>query len=212
MTARHWSEMFAAVQHIAHLPLTFDKQIKQICAFAMQNPTLYTPSEYWQTVVSNALPYEAIMAWSKAALVELPSCNHWSLLMLDCGDGGDVFRLTDFQINPAIRYEDFESVARAKTLRHGEDFPIPMAQGRVPKNIADHSIGELQHPVLSYDSLDINSSLLWLSMATFALCETLRDATFCKQILQGRKKMMVMSGFEAIFFYVGVVSNEGLGF
>jgi hypothetical protein len=49
-------------------------------------------------------------------------------------------------------------------------------------------------------------------MATFALCETLRDATFCKRILQGRKKMMLMSGFEEIFFYVGVVSNEGLNF
>lgn len=157
------------------------------------------------------------MSWAQDGLDNLPPHNHWSLLILDCGDGADTFILTDCCIAPQVRYESFEKTVRAEVVRYGEDFPVSLENGKEPIRVAEHNIRELKHSILSsYHPPSTwegyNHDLLWLAVATFALRETLHNVQFCQRILKGRQKIMLMSGYEEIFFYLGVVTDQGLRF
>lgn len=214
-----WEFMFAAVQKIVQSASSPEDGLQQLLAFAAQNPDQYDEPDYWKTVASTKIPFDTLKSWATAGLEQLAASSGWSLLILDCGDCPDLFGLCNLQLADEAEFEQFHRVARTEALRHFEAYPRPGLFYNQTGDLilADHNVAELEYPLLDWntdrsgdaDWHGKNGEMLWLTVANLALCDVLRDAKFCQSILKGRQKILVISGYEEIFFYVGIISEAG---
>jgi hypothetical protein len=203
MVTPDWDSMFKGVQSIAQSSASISDGLRQLIAFAAAHSAQYDEPDYWQRVVS----------WAVEGLEKLEPFEGWSLILLDCGDCPDTFYLAESRFANAI--DDFFYVANSKVVVSADEFP-PMAFDQ-RRDLAMHGVGELNHSLLSYRLFDnhwhgANGELLWLGLASLALCQPLHYAQFCRHMLKGRKQIWLMSGFEEIFFYLGKVTEAGLSF
>ncbi|MEO8391985.1 MAG: hypothetical protein ABI700_03245 [Chloroflexota bacterium] len=202
-----WSQMFEAAQTLVQNSPDWRTGIARTIAFARQNPAIYA-ADYWQSVSADDLPIDVVTSWAVAGFECLERYEGGAVAILDCGDCPDVFRLAEGRFSSETSLEAFRSFSKTDALRSGEEFPGITSISEV----AYHHVRELTHPILNWSGHDYHGDdgyLLWLSVATLALLEPLRDLAFCKRILRGRSEIILMSGFEEIFFYVGTISAAG---
>jgi hypothetical protein len=202
-----WYSMFETVQTIVKTSLDWRTGITDVIAYARRNPATYS-ADYWQAVSADELPFDTVTSWAVEGFERFESYEGGTVAILDCGDCPDVFRLTDARFSFEMSFEQFCSFAKIDAPRPGEGFSgISLAF-----EVANHHVRELTHPLLNWQGHDYhgdNGYLLWLSVATLALREPLRDLNFCQRLLHGRSEIILMSGFEEIFFYVGTISAAG---
>ena len=202
--------MFGGVQRIVQSSSSGLAGLAEIVAFARQHPEAYAV-DYWNAVSPNEVPMQVISGWAVEGFEKLEAGADWSLIMLDCGDAPDSFRLSECRFAPDMMPDRFRAFATADTVRSGKEFPGAQSVTELSK----HHVDELNHSLLNwrqsaqgYDGS--NGYLLWLGAASLALCDSVRDPVLCQRILRGRSAMVLMSGFEEIFFYSGTISSAGL--
>ncbi|MEO8611570.1 MAG: hypothetical protein ABI690_26970 [Chloroflexota bacterium] len=211
----NWAGMFAGVQAVVRSAEGTADGIQRTCAFAAQHPDEYDEPDYWARVASSTFPFDTLIGWIHEGLLALEPLDGEvrSLLLLDCGDCPDGLWLGECRTPSVSDYAGFERYVKANVVVEGEDF----AQAHIKdvKVLTHHLVTELNDPILSYPLFDkqwhgTNGYLLWLAAASLALSQPLRDANFCRQILHNRERLLIMSGFEEIFFDLGTVTPDGL--
>jgi hypothetical protein len=213
MPTRDWELMFKGAQSIAQSSVSISDGLRQLMVFAAAHSAQYDEPDYWKRIESGEFPSDTLVSWAADGLEKLEPFEGWSLVMLDAGDCPDTFYLAESRFAHVM--DDFFHHANSKVVVSADEFP-PMAFDQ-RHDLAMHGLDELNHPILSYHLFDkhwhgANGELLWLGLVTLALCQPLRDTQFCRRILQGRKQILLMSGFEEIFFYLGKVTGAGLTF
>jgi hypothetical protein len=208
-----WEGMFASVQEIVRTAEDTADGIQRTCAFAAQYRDEYDEPEFWERVTATKFPFDTLETWIQDGLNLLDSPESQSLLVLDCGDCPDGLWLGNSLTPSAERFREFEQFAKSNVVVAGEDFA--RAGIKDVQILTNHLVIELNHPILSYLLFDrqwhgTNGYLLWLAVASLALCHPLRDPNFCRQILSVRESLLLMSGYEEIFFYLGTVTADGL--
>ncbi len=208
-----WEGMFAGARDMVRAAEGLEDGIRQLYAFAARNPAVYDEPKFWERVASAQFPFDTLDTWVREGLIALDSAQGQAILVLDCGDCPDIFRLEACLVPSTAAYEDFGQYAKSNVVVAGEDFA--RASIKEVRVLTQHHVTELNHPILSYPLYDkgwhgANGYLLWLGVASLALCQPLRDAAVCRSILGQRDKMLVMSGYEEIFFTLGSVSTRGL--
>lgn len=213
----NWSLIFSGVQEIVPSSLGLENGLNTILEFAKRHSDEYDEPTFWEQISSPELPLKTIVSWAVEGFENLKPYNEWSVLILDCGDCPDIFRLIEVHLVPEMTSEQFRNFASTDAVRAFGEFPEIFQTRYAPIFLTGHNIDELQHPILSWnngnkgwDFHGSNGYLLWLGVATLALCEPLLNTEFCRRILNGRSEIILMSGFEEIFFYVGTISESGL--
>jgi hypothetical protein len=208
--------MFEGVQKIVWSSLNpIDGQHK-VLTFAAQHTAEYDETDYWQAAATTALPFDILLSWAKEGLEKVEPYSAVSVILLDCGDCPDIFRLTEIRLSPVFDYHKLISLVKADVVRYAEALTEIFKDTGGETVLVYHYVRELNHPSLSYQSgagfHGSNGYLLWLSAASLALRESLRDEQQCQRVLAGRKSIIVLTGFEEIFFYMGTISTSGLHF
>jgi hypothetical protein len=191
---------------------------------------LFPPSDYWDRVESriSQLPVETVTAWAREGLEALPQREGWELLLLDLGDCPEMFFLYSPGGQPHLdeakvrRWLICGPVIDCTDLEHCFARPVeaPFEYLFSDDHVvwSEHNVRELDDEVLTWnrgESFDYHGNsgyLLWLALGSLALLDPLRDAGYCRQILEGREKLYLLAGFEQIFCYLGTVTPAGLVF
>lgn len=211
-----WDIMFGEVQKIVQTSINFNEGFARVLKFAQENPKEYDEPDYWQKAQAASMPVDKLCAWAKEGFEKLQPFDKWSLIILDCGDAPDIFRMSEIHLSKETSLDNFTQFMKEDAVRYAAQFPETFWNAQSDIKLAYHHSNELNHPILSWDTYPdseyhgSNGYLLWLSVASLAVYETLRDVNFCKRILKGRPQIILMIGFEEIFYYVGTISESGL--
>jgi hypothetical protein len=211
-----WDLMFGEVQKIVQSSTNFNEGFAKILKFAQENPEEYDEPDYWQKARTTPMPIDTLRAWAKEGFEKLQPFDKWSLMILDCGDAPDIFRMSEIHLSTEVSLDNFTQFVKEDAVRYAAQFPKAFWSAQLDIKLVYHHTNKLHHPILSWsihpdaEYHGSNSYLLWLSVASLAVRETLRNENFCKRILKGRPQIALMSGFEEIFYYVGTISESGL--
>lgn len=209
-----WDLMFTGVQKIVQSAANPSAGFQQLLTFAAQNPDEYSDTGFWKSVAASEMPFNTLKSWAKEGFDSLTGDVSWSLVVLDCGDCPDIFRPMEAQLESQPDFDRFVQIARTDTILH--DFERYPSMHKISR-LTDHYISELNHPILGRTGLDGREQdfcqdsgyLLWLTVCTLALVDVLRDVDYCRTLVQKRGNMPVISGYEEIFFYVGIITETG---
>jgi hypothetical protein len=221
--------MFPEVQQIVRSSTTLQNGLDRTIAYARSRPDRYDRA-FWDRVevwLPDA-PYRRVMDWVQEGLENIDYvsdsiCEH---ALLDLGDCPKIF---DFYCPNGQEYlkEEFYNQIQAPGIIdiaiYEDHFKSSADPDRVrqfgwqPQEWAYHHVRELTDPILSWDANSLLAGekdycLLWLAFGSLALAEPLRDPDLCRRILRGRRCLFLLSGFESLFYLLGVVTNEGLLF
>lgn len=205
------ARLFADTQTVLRSAESWEDGLKRACQIASEHPAVYDDLEFWERAAAASFPFDTLVEWSRSALESLDMGIPQVMLVLDCGDAPDGFWLGECQIASAEYYADFEAYANSNIVVDGGEFE--RANIRIIRVLTHHLVSELDHPILSFPKFDwhgINGEFLWLSMASLAVCQPLRDPQFCTGILGSRSHIVIMGGFEEVFCHLGTVTAAGL--
>lgn len=212
----NWNMMFEGVQKIIWSSTSMQAGIEKVIAFAKQHPQEYSDPQFWERVSSSQFPIEIIRQWAYEGFQNLQPCSDWTLIRLDAGDGPDIFRMIEVQPAPHLEDDVLGDFIKGSVVREAGEFPEIGLASHTEYILSDHNVDELSDPVLNwkqsrppYDYHGNNGYLLWLTIASLALCLPLQDQAYCINILKGRPRLLLMSGFEEIFFWAGEITQEG---
>jgi hypothetical protein len=167
--------------------------------------------------------------WATHALLKARAQTEadWDFLILDLGDCPETFRLYGFENTSVFDAGKFENLIASRSAFGFDDFARSFGDGVASppdlysckrRELADHNVRDLEDAVLAWNTrpgFDFNGGdgyLMWLAFGSLALLEPLRAPNFCRHILQGRRKIHLLSGFEEIFFHLATVTPQGLQF
>ena len=224
-----WLKMFQGVQAIARSATNVAEGLNLTVTFARNDVNVYDDPEYWSRVELFDLqfPSNTVSSWAREALEKLDPAEGWGLLILDLGDSPDIFRPYKLEGESLFAEDKLRDLMFSKSaVEFGEFAGCFDVTGADAENELDsceqdeltyHNVEELEDDILtwnvgSYDYKGDNGYLLWLVLGSLALIEPLRDLKYCKEILRGRDRLYLLSGFEEIFLYLGTVTPEGLRF
>lgn len=228
-----WDKMFWAVKEISRSSRSVHEGLKRIVFFARSISNQYDDPEYWDQVEFQLfqLPGAEIVEWSKAGLEEVKVGKGWDALILDLGDCPETFNLQTYGFGAQFDEGKFNRVISSKQAIHYQEFaecyPDTVANPKDALNtlyftgnnrteLVYRNVTSLNDGILSWNqsgSFDFhgdNGYLLWLAIGSLALIEALREANYCREILAGRDRLYLLSGFEEIFFHLDTVTAEGL--
>ncbi|MGA9768763.1 MAG: hypothetical protein WBV94_06975 [Blastocatellia bacterium] len=224
-----WLKMFQGVQTIARSAKTIAEGLNLTVTFARNDVNEYDDPEYWSRVerCSSQFPSNAVVSWAREGLEKLDPAEGWGFLILELGDCPDTFRLYKLECESLFAEDKLRSLILSASAVEFGDFAgcFDAAEADAENELysceqyelTDHSIEELENDILpwaggSYDYKGDNGYLLWLVLGSLALIEPLRDLKYCNEILRGRDRLYLLSGFEEIFLYLATVTPEGLSF
>lgn len=207
----------------------FADGLSRAIEWARTCPAVFDASDFWERAKNWSRPCAGIVTeWAREGLGHLGPDSGQELLLLDLGDCPEIFRLyrpgNQEQLDmsrlhdlllagPVIGASDLE-----ECLISSEDDPFGLLFGERRAELTDHNIWELNDDLLSWNAkpareYEGNSAyFLWLTFGSFALLEPLRDASSCRQVLNGRERVYLCAGFEEIFTYLATVTRDGLQF
>jgi len=224
----NWSAMFEEVRCIVRQGLPLSESLFQVIEFANSNPALCDEPEYWRQVKSHEFrpAFDTMIGWGKAGLVQIAPSKGWEFLLLDLGDCPETFRLyspggqklmSDLRLRVLLSQKlvieagAFEECF-ATTPENSFNLLFRNAQ-----DFADHHVSELNDDILDWtgdtedaDDHGNNGCLLWLLLGSLALLSPFNDSDYCRQTLQGRDKLYLLSGFESLFTHLATVTAAGL--
>jgi hypothetical protein len=223
-SASIWRRMFCNVQEIVCTSSSIISGVRQAISLGRAE---YGDQAFWDGVQNEVLrlPLGDIVAWAREGLTRLPYTDSCEPLVLDLGDTPEIFDLMAFR-NPEVFAEDkLRQLILSECVISGAEFAkCTQAEDnglRWPRwpddHLAYHKLVELNNSTLNevYDSSGDHSEssyFLWITIGSLALIEPFRDAGICKQVMKGRDKLYLLSGFEEIFTYLATVTANGLLF
>src|SRR5690242_16587850 len=102
-----WNLMFETVQKIVQTSTDFKDGYENILRFAQQNPEEYDNQDYWQKAATTEIPINTLLSWVKEGLENLQPFDKWSLILLDCGDAPDIFRMSEIHLSNETSIDTF---------------------------------------------------------------------------------------------------------
>lgn len=218
-----WEWLFASVQSLVWQADDVKRESTRLLQFVDEHPTEFDAPDFWQSVKAAPLPFQTVKAWAVEGLNALASADAaWSLLMLDCGDSPDLFCLTDFRTEPLLPINELMNALTSAIIFDSGQFERVFYRGETKRQsivteLTKHSTdalndsrfyGYISQPLGKWPS----DELLWLWLASASLKAALHDPAYCQSILRGREKIVIISGFEEIFFYLGTITAGGFIF
>lgn len=230
MSMDEWQTMFRGVQTITRSTNSFGEGLEQIIWFARKNPKLFDEPDYWDRVEQHRFPRPAnrVINWAKEGVENLDYKENWEFLILDLGDCPEIFSLYSPGSQALLAEVKLRKLLLDDSVIGAEELeqcfasdvgdPFQRLYGDERAEWVYHNVSELNDELLSWNvggSVEFhgnNGYLLWLAVGSLALLEPLRNLDYCKQILHGRSRLYLLSGFESIFLHLATVTPEGLLF
>ena len=230
MSMDEWQIMFRGVQAIARTANSFGQGLEQTIGFARRNTKLFNDPDYWERVEQHSFQRAAhrVINWAKEGLESLDCKESWEFLILDLGDCPEIFSLyspgrQELLAEAKLRKWLFggsvigaEELEQCFALDVGDAFQELFGEERI--EWVYHNVRKLHDELLSWNaggSVEFhgnNGYLLWLTFGSLALLEPLRNVDYGGEILRGRSRLYLLSGFESIFLYLATLTPEGLCF
>ena len=225
-----WLEMFREIRRVAKQSVSLDEALAQLIEFANRNPALCDEPEYWRQVKSHELrpAFETMTGWGKAGIAKLTPKEGWEFLLLDLGDCPETFRLYSPGGQELMSELKLRAILSQKLVIEAgaleECFATTPENSfnllfRNAQDFADYHVSELDNDILDWtddtedaDDHGNNGCLLWLLLGSLALLSPFNDGDYCRQALQGRDKLYLLSGFESLFTHLATVTAAGLVF
>lgn len=226
-----WQAMFEQVQGIMQAGVPLQVGLEQVIKFARDNPSIFDEPNYWNQVQSHDFQpaFDAVVSWARQGFENLETKPGWEFHLLDLGDCPETFRLyspggqalmSESKLNELLSQESIVGPDSLGTCLSSEVAdPFDQLFGTAVVELADHNTDELKDAILSwsaggeeYDFHGNNGYLLWLLLGSLALIAPLQDQQYCQSILKGRDRLYLLSGYEEIFFFLGIVTLDGFNY
>jgi hypothetical protein len=215
--------IFTGVRRILWNTSSLQDGMSDALAFATVRNN-YQETPYLRQAAITPMPFDTIMDWVRegCAAFSPDPARKFAFIVLDCGDAPEAFRLQAWYLEGDDDLAEFPPMLKAHPLWSLDEIERHLAAKKVYIKkvglLVDHNVSELQHPILSwnnaggYDYHGASGLLLWLAVASLAWRECLRDAQFCRSVLKGCEKIILLAGYEEEVFYFGTVSQQGAQF
>lgn len=210
-----WILIFETVQLVVQTADSPIDGLSDLIAFAKAHPDIFADAAFWKRAANHPIPFDALIERARAGFLRVPPFDPVegaSVILLDCGDCPETFVMSLLELAPETSYESLMHFVTSSSILSAQDFPALVLSPELDAPLNADTIADVQ-PSWAEAGLytcDWNGYLLWLCVATLALIEPLHDPDFCAQILNGRERIILLSGYEEIFLYAGTITADGL--